>query len=106
MAIYSTLLAAGNVDDGSLQDIYTAPALNTVVVRDIEIVQSSAYYGPCRVRVLSGSALSFIYVVTPTTVGQSYHWEGRAVLLPADVLQAESINGGFWYRISGYVLGG
>lgn len=106
MAVYSVLLAAGRLTGAGDMLAYTAPALGTVVVRDIELDATAIDVGVVSVYVLSGGVPSTIYSVPAITARQSQHWDGRAVLLPGDELYVYRDGGPVSYRISGYVLGG
>lgn len=106
MAVYSTLLAAGRLTGAGDALVYTAPAVGTVVVRDIELDATAIDVGVVSVYVLSGSVASTIYSVPVVTARQSQHWDGRAVLLPGDAVYVYRDGGPVSYRVSGYLLGG
>lgn len=108
MAIYSKLLAEGNLPGPASAVVYTAPASGVVVVRDIvmsvrgvfvanQVIVVEANSGSIPVRLASQSNPQALVV---------YHLDLRQVLNPGDtlavgVLQAQTME----YRISGYLLG-
>jgi hypothetical protein len=105
MAVYSVLLAAGTVTGGSNPTVFTAPAVGVVVVRDIEVAGLAGATGPVAFQVYSGSTVSPIYKVRVEDTFASYHWDGRQVLQPGDLLRVQAVDGSVYYRISGYLLG-
>jgi hypothetical protein len=105
MTIYSVLLAAGTVTGGTNPTVFTAPAAGVVVVRDIEVAGLASATGPVAFQVYSGSIVSPIYKVHVDDTFMSYHWEGRQVLAPGDLLRVQALDGSVYYRISGYLLG-
>lgn len=106
MAVYSVLLAAGALSGAGETLVYTAPPLNTVVVRDIVLDATAIDVGVVSVVVKSGGVYSTICSVPAVTARDSQHWSVRQVLLPGDELRVYRDGGPVSYRISGYLLGG
>ena len=105
MAVYSILLGAGRVLESDSHDIYTAPGVGVVVVRDVVIASAGGGLGPVGVDVLSGSVLTPIFHATMGDTVTTYHWSGRQVLLAGDVVRVTTYDGQCYYRVSGYLLG-
>lgn len=105
MAIYSVLLAAGRVTEETSLDVYTAPDVGVVVVRDIVLGNFSG--GAALMSVQAGSGSSYVPLLQVPEVenASTFHWEGRQVLLPGQKLGFSTLAGPATYRISGYHLG-
>lgn len=104
--IYSRLLATGGPTAGTDTLVYTAPALNTVVLRDIELFVSAggatfiSVYG----QVSGPGDRAFVYAVAAPTTRQTAQWQGRQVLRPGEAVYVHADSGVLYYRLSGYVL--
>ena len=100
-SVYSVRLADGTQGVGTAA-IYTAPSGFTIVVRQITLVA----FGGC--------TLAAIYRQGPTAylagslqipaAGLFIMQEGRWVLNPGDVLEAQFLTAGGTYHLSGYQL--
>lgn len=107
MAVYSELLVAGHYFGTSQVVVYTAPAVGTVVVRDVVLAPDTDGVGTIGLSVLSGGVVTAIYRINVADSVPSYHWSGRQVLLPGDQLVMRGGDFAEWqYRVTGYVLGG
>ena len=104
--IYSTLFAAGNFAGAGDTLVYTAPAVNTIVLRDVVLGITAA--GATNVQVygqVSGPGDRADVLSTPTPVARTtYALECRQVLRPGEQIYVHSDSGAVRFRLSGYVL--
>jgi len=107
MAVYSKLLAARVVAGGSDALVYTAPALGTVVVRDVVVCATTttgtdvSLYGTS-----PGGVSTTIWHISVAGTGATLHYDCRVVLEPGERLYVYAPSGAVQVRISGYLLGG
>jgi hypothetical protein len=105
VAVYSALLAQGSAPAGVETTVYTAPAVGTVVVRDIVLGVLSGSSTGIQLFVDSGLTRTVLAVVTGISATAEQHRDLRQVLLPGDKIVIKPLTTASVYRISGYVLG-
>jgi hypothetical protein len=104
VSIYSTLLYSGDAPSG-LTNAYTVPANQVVVVRDLELYNSTGASIALSVsRSVSGVTQSYVYVTAGLAAHTWQQWTGRAVLDAGDVLQVSTGAAGVYFHVSGYLL--
>lgn len=106
--IYTELLAAASIPASSgVVALYTAPAVGTVVLRDIIVTPTQASIPAISVYTIApgGAAVYIDAVLTPANFAVR-HWTGRQVMTPGGVLYCNTGNGSVTVRVTGYLLGG
>lgn len=104
MSVYSTLFHAASSSPVSLTTVYTVPALQTVVVRDIEYQNYSGSPATFTVQG-SDSGLSVIILYDfDFPSASSKQWSGRVVLPGGSLLGISGSVASLAYSISGYLL--
>lgn len=103
MTTYSTQLFSGQLSGGA--GVYTAPPSGTIVVRDIELWNNTSSAVDIAVNVtVSGLYVAGIITAKAVPPNGTAQWEGRAVLLPGQVLFANATGFPIGVLISGYTL--
>lgn len=104
MTTYSTQLFSGEL--AGAQMVYTAPASNTIVVRDIELWNASSSAVDIAVNLLSPSGSYVAGIITAKAVppNGTAQWEGRVVMLPGQELYGNATGFPVGLVISGYTL--
>lgn len=101
-SIYSTRLADANIAGAGSGVAYTAPAINTIVVRTITIVAFATTTLAAIYRTASVAYLAAIYPVPAGGMAEVFN--GRWVLNPGETLTYQFLVGGGTYSIHGYTL--
>lgn len=103
MSVYSTQFYCGLAPVGT-QGLYTVPADRTLVVRDVELYNSSA--GPVLFQLFCTGPGGNIQIYTDLTlpVEKSVQWQGRTVLNGGQQLASSAGAEGVQLIISGYLL--
>jgi hypothetical protein len=105
MTVYSTQFFSGALVQGQ-HVLYTVPANETVVLRDIELYGNIATTAQVSLSVLlSGVLSSIVYYVKELEPGLWTQWTGRAVLEQGQELASNSEIAGPMCLVSGYLLG-
>jgi hypothetical protein len=100
-AIYSTRIAEGTASSGSSPVVYTVPAGNVLVLRDISLAQTSGTPGLMAVALSGGPAA---YTVSASALYVTEHEEGRWVFNAGDEIVVDAVSGDTNYFLSGYLL--
>lgn len=104
MPTYSTRFFAGNYVGSGLPDVvYTVPALQVVVLRDIEVFSSSA--DAFNVQLGVPGQTHVVWLGKIATAGTWMQWQGRVVGNAGDTLTVYAASTGTQFMISGYLLG-
>lgn len=99
--VYSRKLAAGTINAGVNNNVYTVPAGTTTIVRDIEVADVLALAG--LILITQGGIWIASFTGTAAQYA-SYQWTGRVVLNAGDVINVDAVSSDWTYRISGYEL--
>lgn len=85
---------------------YTVPTGFILDVRDVVLwYGGTAGTGAQGCEVYDGTGAVIFGVFTPQAcAGNPYHWDGRQVLDPGTTLSITALEGGWHYRVSGYLL--
>jgi hypothetical protein len=104
VSVYSTQLYLGQPGSG-ITTLYTVPSGNTVVVRDVELINtgSAAMSFGLIVRTSGGTQAQWASV-SGVAVNSQYQWEGRVVMNPGDELILTTSEAGMQLIVSGYLL--
>jgi hypothetical protein len=105
VSVYSVRFFAGLVAVPTTT-IYTVPAATTIVLRDLEVYNSTAAAINFPLYLVPSGSGGFpcihINSIAPT---QSAQWAGRVVLTAGDALQTSQGQTGVYLTLSGYNLG-
>lgn len=102
-SVYSTQFFANVIPAGTTM-LYTVPAGMTVVVRDIELYNSTAAGINVQVFVGGSGADAQIDTALPLTASTPRHWDGRAVLNAGQQIVGYAEAAGVQCLLSGYLL--
>lgn len=104
MSTYSVRLVAAAISP-TFTSLYTAPASNTIVVRDIELYNNGTSSDRAVITVgVSGFGNVYLIGTDQVPLGESVQWEGRVVLRPGDTLGGFTVANFWTVLISGYEL--
>lgn len=103
MPTYSHRIFSGAVPAG-LETAYTNSTGDSVVLRDIEIVNAASGTLPFALYVTPSGGSTTQVLNNQVTAGQHLQWEGRIVLEPLDQLEIASTGPGLTVYISGYIF--
>jgi hypothetical protein len=105
MTIYSQLLAGDFAVLSGSRLVYTAPAGNVVVVRDVVLRHDGSATANLYLYTTSGSAITYICGTPAINSSELLHWSGRQVLRPGEqVFVLTNTNNHAFWRVSGYVF--
>lgn len=103
MSVYSTLLFIGVLPTAGAT-LFTVPAGDTCVVRDIEILNTTtSSSSPLLNAVVSGS-VGTILSVPNLAANTHFQWQGRVVIPSGGTIAGVDAHGGQNCMISGYLL--
>lgn len=103
MSVYSTQFYCGLAPEGTA-GLYTVPADRTLVVRDVEIYNSTA--GPVLFQLFTTGPGGNIQIYTDLALPaeKSVQWQGRTVLNGGQQLASSAGAAGVQLIVSGYLL--
>jgi hypothetical protein len=103
---YSTQFFAGEVTGA--ETVYTAPATDVIVIRDLELWNAAAAVSDIAINLLSpsGSYLAGLFTTFALKVNGTAQWQGRVVMLPGQHLIFAATVYPVGCVISGYQLVG
>lgn len=106
MSTYSKLLWQGT-GGGVQETVYTTPALNTAVVRDVEVLNgtSSSLSFHLVVHGAPGFVDSTFALNSTIAAGAGWQWQGRVVVPAGASIQMPAFGSSVFVHISGYELG-
>jgi hypothetical protein len=103
LSVYSTLFYHGTLPTNALTVIYTVPAGQTVVVRDVELLISAAN-DLFNLQVNVSGTLAVMWYVAQSPATTWHQWSGRVVIPSGGELEAYSALGADQLVVSGYLL--
>lgn len=103
-APYSSRLFLGTLAAAVLTPLYTVPAGELAIVQHIDAANTVNSADVLLFQVVSGSVTVVIIGLSAAGSEPSQQWSGKLVLLPGDVLKAESVSHVWNLQVSGAVL--
>lgn len=101
-AIYSTLFAELELPVATQQLLFTVPAGQVMIVRDIDVYSNAT--PPCNIG-FSGTGAAVIFAFFNFTAAfTSLQWQGRQVFPAGSQLNGRASSAAMWCRVSGYLL--
>lgn len=86
--------------------IFTVPASQTLVLRDIELYNGSGAVGGCSIQCrVSGALQSVLFQAFELGADNWAQWQGRAVLEQGQELASGAGAPNFYAHVSGYLFG-
>lgn len=104
MSVYSTLFYIGGLPSGG-GTLYTVPPANTVVIRDMEVINNGASPATFQIYCQASGHSSALWQLTNLAASEWVQWAGRAVIPGGGVLEGYANSGTLTAMISGYLLG-
>jgi len=101
MAIYTVRFGNAYKNGAGSVTVYTAPTGVTSVLRDLCVSTDSA---GVPIAVINDSGTGPIFFCEGTGASETFHWEGRQVILPGESLVLAVNNGEWWALATGYHL--
>jgi|SRR5215469_8484987 len=102
MSLYSTQFYKGPVGGSTSMPLYTVPAGNVVVLRDLELFLSSA--GLFNLQLVGSGASAIVWYISGASANSWHQWQGRTVAHAGDTIQAFCDGSGSLLLVSGYLL--
>jgi hypothetical protein len=101
---YSTNFWTGPVPAGSTV-LYTVPALEVVVIRDIEAFNSASSAQQISVQSRVSGSTGIIFNEAAAVSAANFQWQGRVVIPAGGELLGYAAEAGLLLIVSGYLLG-